>query len=481
LLINTNKRRWIILISTAFMAFGRFLPPVGGLTASAMQLIGIFIGTLIMWMWLSIDWPSMMCVAALCFVPELSVNGILKSGFGSSTFAFLLFTFMCTYTLSETPFIRRCAIAFVSSKIAGKSPWRFICAYFVGVAFLGLFMSPTVLVVIMIAVTEEIFAVLGLEKGSKTADMMMMGLVFSSGIATGMTPIAHVFPLMAMDYYTAATGKTISYTRYMAAGIPVGILCLLAMIIVFKFILRPDFKDVKQLNVTSLKKELGPMTKKEKYTLTIFALVVVLWILPGVIKPFAPDVSDFINKFGTAMPPLLGAVTMAAVTAEGEPLLNFKKAMSKGVPWASLIMVCATLSLGSALTNKDIALSEWMGEKITPTAQILSAGALLAVFVLWAIIQTNLSSNMVTVTVVSAVALPVALASGKINAGALAVCIGMAASHAFATPPAMATVVFAIGSGWTGTKQVAKYGFILSVISAAVIAAVAYPLRRAVL
>ena len=63
--------------------------------------------------------------------------------------------------------------------------------------------------------------------------MMMMGMVFCTSIGAGMTPIAHVFPLMAMGYYTTATGATITYAQYMAMGVPAGIVCALLMLAVF--------------------------------------------------------------------------------------------------------------------------------------------------------------------------------------------------------------------------------------------------------
>lgn len=42
----------------------------------------------------------------------------------------------------------------------------------------------------------------------------------------------------------------------------------------------------------------------------------------------------------------------------------------------------------------------------------------------------------------------------------LAVVVGMASSYAFATPPAMTTVVLGTGSGWTTNAQMAKFGFL---------------------
>ena len=474
---NSRKRAIIIGISLVFMIFFKYLPAPQGLSVAAMQVVGVFIGSLILWMSISIDWPSMLCIAALAFVPGLKMSSILAEGMGNSTFSFLMFTFMCTYTLSQTPFIRRCAIWFLSTKTAQKGPWQFMILYFVSVVFLGSFMSPTVLVVIMIAVTEEIYEVLGLEKGDKAASMMMLGMVFSSGIAAGMTPVAHVFPLMAMGYYTTATKNVISYASYMAMGIPVAVLSLVAMLLIFRFVLKPDLSALKSLDISALKNSQQKMDRKEKYSLIIFFAVIALWVVPGLIKPVAPAIYNYINGFGTAMPPLLGAVAMAIVTVEGKPLLDFGKATSKGIPWASLIMVAATLTLGSAMTNSDIGLTVWIGDKIAPFASTLAPLALVLLIVVWAGLQTNFSSNMVTVTVVCAIALPIALATGgAVNAGAIACLIGLMASYAFATPPAMATIVFAIGSGWAQTTDFAKYGFLLMTSAMIIATLVGYPI-----
>lgn len=116
------KRTISILAALLCMALFRFIPGPEGLTASAMQVLGIFVGALILWMTISIDWPSMLVLAALVTVPELTMGSVLTSSLGNSTVAFLIFTFMCTYALSQTAFVRRCAIMFICSPMARKSP-----------------------------------------------------------------------------------------------------------------------------------------------------------------------------------------------------------------------------------------------------------------------------------------------------------------------------------------------------------------------
>ena len=61
-----------------------------------------------------------------------------------------------------------------------------------------------------------------------------------------MTAIGHVWPTMAIGYYTAATGNDVNQFQYMAMGIPTGIILITLLILVFKFFYRPD--DIEQLS-----------------------------------------------------------------------------------------------------------------------------------------------------------------------------------------------------------------------------------------
>lgn len=475
------KRTIIIVISLVLMFGFKWIPAPEGLSTSGMQVLGVFLGVLLLWLTISIDWPSILALGALAFVPELKMGTILSGSFGNATFAFLMFTFMCTYALSKTSFVRRCAIAFITSSFAKKGPWQFVILFFASVIFIGCFISPTVLFVVYLPIVEEIYSVLKLEKGNKVAAMLMMGLVICCGISSGMTPIAHVFPLISMGLFQDATGMAISYASYMGFAIPAGIITFILMLITFKVLLRPNMKDIGNVNVDELKKEDAPVQKNEKMILAIFVMIIALWVLPGLIKPIFPNtvlatVATWIDSFGTAMPPLLGVVALSVLTYEGKPLLNFNEAMSKGVSWPSLIMCASTLALGSAITNADIGLTAYLSSSIAPLIQNLAPLLLVFILTLWAAIQTNVSSNMVTATVVTAIAITLTLAMPDINTAAVCSIIGMMAAYAFATPPAMPCVAIASSSGWTNTIQMMKYGFTVMLIAVIVATAVGYPL-----
>ena len=468
-----------LLAAVGIITVFGFMKPFEGLSQSAMLLTGIFVASVFLWISVGISWPSLFCLLALALLPELSMNDIVLSSIGNPAISFLIFTFCCSYALNQTFFTRRCAIWFLSTRFAKKDPWSFLCLYFFSILFLGSCMSTTVIVVLYLTINEEIFSVLRLAKGDRFAALMTMGLIITASISGAMTPIAHVFPLMALNSYYGLTGQFISYSKYMAAGIPAALCSVGAMLLIFRFILKPDMAIIRKIDTDFLKQSICPSDSRERLTAAVFFGVVALWVLPELFKPVLP-VAAWISNFGNVMPPLLGAMLMCIIHADGKPLLSLEEG-AKSVPWASIFMAASALALGFALTNPDIGLSEFIKVRLGPLAGICQGASFVLLLVTVTAIMTNVGSNMVAVTVVCSVALPMSTALEGIHSGALAVILGMMSSYAFVTPPAMTTVVLGTGSGWATNAQMAKYGFLILIPCILIITLVAYPIAAWIL
>lgn len=480
---KTTKRYLLILASLAIIFGVGFIPAPAGMNQLGMRVLGIFLGSLLLWLTVSIDWPSLLCIAALGLIPQLGgFKGVFVSSFGGETFAFLMCTFLCTYALSKTPFLKRCALWFITSPMARKSPWMFVITFLSAVIVIGCFMSPSVLFVVFLPILEEICSTLHLKKGDKIAEMLMIGLAFCVSISAGMTPIAHVFSIMAMGFYEKATGMVIGYAEYMGFAVPVGIIVTVLLLLMFKFLMRPNMEKLKGIDFERLKGDMKPMDAKEKTVLGIFILVVALWVLPSLLKPIAPTICNTISSWGTAAPPMFGIFLYSILVFDGKPALNFVEGMKNGVPWPSLIMAAGTLAVGSAMTNPEVGLTDWLVTTLGPMLQTVSPILLVFILTAWACLQTNFSSNMVTVTVVTNVAIPLLLATnGAVSAPAVVAIIGMMSAYAFATPPAMPHIAIAAGSGWTNTSSLMKYGFLFMAITTIVTVAVGYPIAAALM
>ena len=476
-----TKKLIILILSLSLMFLGRFLPSFPGLTAGGSQVIYIFCGVLVLWLTTAIDWPSVLVLVALSLVPGLKTNGILSSAYGGSTFVFLMYTFILTYALSKTSILKRIAYSFIKSKLASRGPWYFISAYFASILVIGSFISPTVLFFIYLPILEEILSILKVKKGEKLGSLLMMGTVIMVAISSGMTPISHVFPVIALGLYQTTFQTLISYLSYMGAMIPTGIFTALITVFLFKIVLRPEVSSFKDLNLTSLEVLEPKINKTEKAILSVFILVVSLWILPNLMTTLLPagNLSQFfsyLDSLGTAIPAMIGTVALCVIKIEEKPLITLKEAFSLGVPWSSLVMCAATLALGSAITNPDLGITSWITSGLSPLILKMSPALIVVFFAAWATIQTNVSSNMVTATVVTTALMALAPTLTKMSIPALTILIGSLASYAFATPPAMPSVAIATSSGWTNTWQMLKYGALVCLVSILVASLVGYPL-----
>ena len=105
--------------------------------------------------------------------------------------------------------------------------------------------------------------------------------------------------------------------------------------------------------------------------------------------------------------------------------------------------------------------------------------ALSVFFAAWAILETNVSSNIGTTNVVCSVALAVflALPAGTVNMAAGLSIVGMCAAICNMTPAGQSTInTVAIGSGWTTPKDMFVWGGVFALLAVIVISFVGYPL-----
>ena len=470
---NVIFRAIIIPISIILCFVGQFIPSVNGLSSDAFGVIFIFIGVLLLWLTIGIDWPSLLCIFALGFIDKFGFNKVLSSSFGNSTFAFLLFTFVCTYALSKTSLIKRIALTFVNFKIAQKNSYLFIFFFLLATLILGLFISPSVLFVILLPILNEIISLLNIEKDDKISKVLMLGLGFTVSISSGMTPIAHVFPILAIN----AANIEVSTFEYIAIAFPAGLVLFLLTYLVLILCIRPKKDGLNFENVANLKKNPQKLDKKDIITLIIFISVLVLWIVPSIFEFIYYPIYEFFNKYGTIMPPLLGTILLCVIRVEEKPLLEVGDAFKNGVPWASLIMCAATLALGEAIKSEDIGLITYLQTNLGNSLVSLSPIILLIIFALWAAIQTNLSSNMVTATLVGTVASTVIASTfSTLNLEATICIIGMLSSFAFATPPSMPHIAIISSSETLSTKEVFIYGLIIMLLSVLVALLISYPI-----
>ena len=87
----------------------------------------------------------------------------------------------------------------------------------------------------------------------------MLGLGFSVSISSGMTPIAHVFPILAIN----AANLDISTFAYIGVALPSGLIIFILMYFLLILGIRPDVNKINYDEVSKLKETLPKLNKKD--------------------------------------------------------------------------------------------------------------------------------------------------------------------------------------------------------------------------
>lgn len=410
------------------------------------QLLLIFIGVLWLWITHSIEVGSIAAMAMLCLLPGVTTSAVITAAFGNTTIWFLIFSMMLTYALSSSGVLRRIALYFVDNPLAKKNSYWFMGFYFLAILVLGSFMSPTVTFILFFGLVKEIYSLLELQPGDKMARNMMIGTGFFASISCAMTPIAHTFPLMAIGYFEGIMGTTISYAQYMAYSLPVCLLIAAIACVLLMLGIKKDF-DFTKVSFTKSK-----WTFNEVIATLVFIAVVICWLVVGI----WPTTFAALNALGTVWPAMIGVFVLAAVG-----ILNTKEALSKGVAWPAIILCGATLALGKYITAEEYGIityvSQWFAN--------IDGAYILLIAAAFAVVLTNLISNIVTTTVAFNLFVPMIIATGVISPVMATIIIGVGASLAYALPSSIAHIALTGSSGWANAKDMMKYGIVMIVAS----------------
>lgn len=416
----------------------------------------------LLWLIFGIGWPSLVILLALTFIPGVAPNDVFLHSFGHQTVIFLLFTFILSGQLRETGVLRRLIFRFLGLKWAQKSFFHRSVLYAAAVFTVGSFVAPTVTFLLFYAFMEELCEVAGYEKGSAEGHILMGLTACLSSISCAATPIAHTFPLMALNYYEAQSKEVLSHGEYFRFAFPLGLLLAVTCYALLWFyhrkrVDRNDMATQERIDAW-LKQDAQTLSPQAKISTVVFLLVLAAWLIPA----FVPAINDVVRPWGQAWPAIIGVLILSIVQVDDKPVLNLQHAFKEHVHYGSLLICAAALALGYYMALPELGVTQFISDLLLPRLGGLSIAMLLALLGIVTISMTNVLSNLVTTTLMSQIALPLLLEIAPTWAALGAIVIGFSASLAFALPPSIAHIAIAGGSGWTNVRTQAKIGTVLA-------------------
>ncbi|MFC1896999.1 SLC13 family permease [Chloroflexota bacterium] len=453
------------------------LPPLEPLTTLGMKVVGIFLFTIIWWATVGIGYPSLLCIALMALAGVMTPGEVFAASWGSWLVLFLIGAFGLSEGLRITGFSRRFALWFITRPFTTGRPWLLMAMFLLACTLLGCVMSSTATTIVFMAIAEPMLEALGYKKGDRFAAVFMMGIAWAATASLSMTPIAHAGNIMVMEWIRSAFDYAIGFPQWILFGIPMGLLVYLTVLATFRYVVRPDVSRITGITTEYIREVTGKteaMKLQEKLAVGIFLGVVTCWMLPGIAGNILPNVSTYLDRMGFAIPALVGASLLCIIRVKSQPILTFLQ-WTAGVPWSTISLCAAIMVIGSAIGNPETGIPHLLTNLFQPIAEAVPSFIFVLISIFWVVMQTNVMSNLVSMTLVYNIMVPVAVAAGAGNPIALGVTIAAASNYAFSLPSATTTTALVIGSGWVSVGFMARYGTLLIIPIVLLFTFVCYP------
>ena len=381
-----------------------------------------------------------------------------SSGLGQHVILLLMGGFMMAKGVEKANLHHRISLSIIH-KLGGRSGRHLLFGFMLSGALLSMWISNTatclVLMPIALAVIHD------LDEPALFLPMVL-AVAFSCNLGGMATLIGTPPNLIFASIYQINTGNEFSFGQWITIGLPVVILGLPVMALWLS-------RKMPRLRHVELP-DVGNWTTQEKRVVCVFAVIVALWIFR--LEPFGgwSGLLPF-SKIGDSTIALFGVVLMFLVpsgTQKGERLLDWDTASD--IPWGMLLLFAGGLTIAKAFQVSGTA--EWIGNSLSLLTS-LPPYLLILCICLSVTFMTEITSNTATTTLLMPI-LAAAGASADLPIEMLMIPAAISASCAFMLPVATAPNAIAYGTGHVTIKQMAKEGFVLNLLMAAIISILCY-------
>lgn len=463
------------LIGLAIMVFFGYLPAPAPMSQLGMIVLGQFIGLIYLWTFVDMAWPTFAAIvlfgpiANKVYPNSFAMAGIYEAGMqsiGSWVTVIVLCLLIFTEVLNDTGIIRRVAFSFITNRVAKRNPWSFTFMFLLAGLFVGAFMDVTMAQIFMLAIAKEVFGLVGMDEDDTWTKVITIGLTFSVVLMFAATPICHTLPILFMGIYGAIAGVAINWVSYMLISIPICAIIWLMMIAFMRFVVKPDMRKLKTIDFTKLEAaKPGPMTKREKFTIILFLLLLIAWIIPGFLSLLAPTakITIWFNGITLLTPLLVVMAIFAVVRIEGRPILDIPKTMPK-LNYTVFFLIAGIMLVASAMGEKTTGIPEWCMSVLGPVTQGMSPFVLVLFFSVASVVLTNFANNVPVGIVFINVGIPLSLQLG-FNPFITAVAISVFSNLAYCIPPSFVPVGICYADPFGGPKNTFSWGLAMLIIS----------------
>jgi sodium-dependent dicarboxylate transporter 2/3/5 len=428
--------------------------------------------------------PMPWAIAALLPMLVFPATGTMSTNatlalYGHPIFFWIMGTVLMGYAIEKHGVARRFALGFLGLPGIGGRMRRLTFAYMAVTGLTSMFVSDTAVIAMLMPIGMSLVRHIqgpqagGIAPKSNLAAFMTLATFYGALAGGTATMVGIPHNAIAVSLLEDFTGRSLGWFEWMAVGVPVFLALLVCFYGVLWIMVPPEVAEVPtgEAFLKAERAKLGPVTSNERRVLSVFGMMVFLFILPTIVGLALGDAHRLTEITNRALPiwvvpPTLMFLLFTIRAADSDDALLRWKEAEQQAPWNVMILVLGAVAMTEALTKFGFV--EFMGGVVGGMG--LSKTTLPFVAASLSAVTTNFISGTAATALYCSIFIPASVQVGY-NPASIAilianVCLGLALPWAGAA----AATAFSIGQIEMG--RMIRVGIVATAVFALVTATI---------
>ena len=346
---------------------------------------------------------------------------------------------------------------------AGRMVFVYCCISF----FISMWVSNTATTAMLYPIGLSIIGIFAPADRKTIAPLILLMTSFGSSIGGMATPVGTPPNLIGIGFLRDLAGESLNFGQWMRMALPISIATFCG--IYFCMRLFYSTKALKEPMPELLTDTIDPLRRRAQNNVAIaFGITVFLWLFPSVMLLFGGDIKWWESRLPESVVAVLGAILLFILPVnwkEGQFTITWRQAQN--INWGIILLFGGGLVLGKFLFKTGVA--EYLGDSLAAVYPFNTEFMYILLFTLLAVFISEFTSNTASANLILPICIAVSQAAA-IDPFKPAVAATLASSLGFMLPVSTAPNAIVFGSGLISIRTMIRYGFLLDLIGALVVA-----------
>lgn len=387
----------------------------------------------------------------------------------------ILFLFIGSFILAEAMQVHGLDKRFASRVLqnrwvrirTGRVVFLFTCVCFA----ISMWISNTATTAMMFPIALSIVKVFPQNERPFAARLILLMTSFAASIGGMATPVGTPPNLIGIGFLKNLAGINLPFFEWMRFAVPISVVLFLCIYWIMRlFTPAASFKE--SVQVIEVEEADPKKLRAQRNVAIAFGITVLLWLLPGFAVMAEGDLKWWEAHLPESMVALAGAILLFLLPVDWknrEFTIGWKDAQN--INWGIILLFGGGMVLGKFLFKTGVA--KFVGDSLASAYPFHTEFMYVLLFAVLAIGISELTSNTASANLIVPIAIAVAQAA-SVDPYRVAVAATLGSSLGFMLPISTAPNAIVFSSGMIPLRAMIRYGAILDLIGAVLVAVGVY-------